>query len=90
MYKVLMRDNQTREERWCESNMPWEDHSEFLWTEGNYGCDCNRHLLFAYAGGEESDDAHGCGDTRYTAVCAQLPDGTRIALDEDLDVAGGK
>ena len=28
-----------------EHNGTWEE-DEFLWTEGNYACDCNRALLF--------------------------------------------
>lgn len=33
----------------------WEDPEDavYQWTEGNYGCDCNRQLFFARAAGEE-------------------------------------
>lgn len=31
------------------------------WTEGNYGCDCNRALFFARARGLD-DPNHSCGD----------------------------
>ena len=81
MYKVLLRNNETGEERWVEYNMPWEEHSDFMWTEGNYACDCNRHLFFERSKGQEPEDAE-CGEKRYTAVCAELPDGTRMILDE--------
>lgn|SRR5687768_1587123 len=27
--------------------------SDFIWSEGNYACDCNRHLFFERAGGNE-------------------------------------
>lgn len=38
----------------------FNDHSgdvfdAYHWTEGNYGCDCNRILFFAQANGEEGD-----------------------------------
>lgn len=82
MYKVLLRNNETGEERWIEYRHEWDESSDYMWTEGNYGCDCNRHLFFERAAGREPDiDEHTCGDTHYTAVCAELPDGTRHELD---------
>jgi hypothetical protein len=24
----------------------WETDPVFIWTDGNYGCDCNRHIFF--------------------------------------------
>ncbi len=41
----------------------------FYWTEGNYSCDCNRHLQFRRACGEigPNDLPEGeCGDTEYS------------------------
>lgn len=41
---------------------------EFHWSEGNYGCDCNRALFFARAGGEPADPGDfPCGEGRYRA-----------------------
>lgn len=38
----------------------------FWFTEGNCGCDCNRHLAFERAHGREpSDDELKCGGDRY-------------------------
>ncbi len=43
---------------------PWHDMYEyepggqfrsFMWEEGNYSCDCNRHLFFERAVGNEPD-----------------------------------
>ena len=47
----------------------WSDNA-FIWTEGNFCCDCNRYLLFEHAGGneptDEEDDLNGyCGHERY-------------------------
>jgi len=85
MYRVLIRDNETAEERWVESLESWDDAGKFMWTEGNYGCDCNRHLFFDRAAGREPEaDELICGETRYTAVCAELTDGTQIQLDGDV------
>ena len=37
----------------------------YVWEDGNYACDCNRALLFAWARGEEAPVEHPCGDTAY-------------------------
>ena len=60
---AAIRDKQTGEERLYPIG-PWEDHSDFLWSEGNYACDCNRALFFARAANGEDID-HPCGSTRY-------------------------
>lgn len=37
-------------------------HDVFWWTEGNMGCDCNRHLTFERAHGREpADEELVCG-----------------------------
>ena len=42
------------------------DSIVFHWTDGNYGCDCNRHLFFERAGGcESAGDECVCGADRY-------------------------
>ena len=47
----------------------WDDDSDgsqsFMWSEGNYGCDCNRALFFARAVNEDDPD-HDCGDTAFS------------------------
>jgi hypothetical protein len=53
-----------------------ESYSEFMWTDGNWACDCNRGLMFRRACGEDvdiTDDHEPCGDSRYYV---KLPDGT--------------
>lgn len=41
----------------------------FMWSEGNYSCDCNRHLFFERAYGNEPDlDEHGCSDGAYVVT----------------------
>ena len=41
---------------------------EFLWEEGNYSCDCNRHLFFERAAGREPEDGEcpPCGEELYS------------------------
>ena len=77
MYKVALRKNATGEIKMVEYDMPWEDHSLFMWTDGNFGCDCNRADFFG------DDDPGHCSSDRFTALYAELPDGTKVKLDEE-------
>ena len=45
----------------------WDHRTEFLWTEGNYSCDCNRALLFARLRNEDETEAweQECGEKAY-------------------------
>lgn len=83
-YKVAIRKNETGEIRlYVQSECgPWGDLSKYFWTDGNFGCDCNRADCFRDAGGEEPNEQEECGETRYTALYAELPSGERIKLDE--------
>ena len=55
--KVFLRDTQTGDEGWYteEYNGPGEDallRAIFMWTDGNWSCDCNR-CLFLWEWSEE-------------------------------------
>lgn len=82
-YKVAIRENSTGEVRIYTMEGSWEDHSLFFWSEGNFSCDCNRRDSFMRAAGVEPDDDSPCGDEAYSALYAELEDGTRVAIDED-------
>lgn len=60
----------------------WHDGSEYLWTEGNYACDCNRALFFAAAALDDEPE-RSCGETAYSVPFAILENG------EIMDVDGG-
>ena len=84
MYKVLIRNNETKEERWSEQNLEWEDHHLYWWTDGNMGCDCNRQAEFERAGGIEPDlDKCECttDKPRFSVIKAVLEDGSTIEID---------
>lgn len=42
------------------------EFSEFMWSDGNYSCDCNRELLFSRAREEDEPDNTDCGDHRFS------------------------
>ena len=79
-YKVAMRRNSTGEQRLVDVRDDWDDEiSKYLWTDGNFACDCNRAGFWS----EWTDHDRHCGETEYTALCAELPDGRKIKLDDD-------
>lgn len=83
-YKVALRNNATGEVRLVPYEFDWDDAGpdEYLWTDGNYACDCNRALFF-YGLEPEAGD-YNCGMTEFSALYAELPDGTRKPLDDRL------
>ena len=54
----------------------------WVWSDGNYQCDCNRQIFFERAGGSAVDSLvhFECGDSRYL-VRVMLDDGT-VLYDE--------
>ena len=81
-YRVLIQDNATGERVWVSQSHEWDDTSLFWWTDGNMGCDCNRALEFESAKGRDRKDVDiDCGKTAFTAICAEMPDGSCILLD---------
>ena len=56
----------------------------FWWTDGNFGCDCNRSDSFYRAAGEENPvQSDNCNDYEsFTVSYALLPGGERIAIDD--------
>jgi len=47
----------------------WNEEEEspqiFIWKDGNFSCDCNRHLFFQRAIGEEESDIE-CSEGKYS------------------------
>lgn len=58
----------------------WED--EFWWTEGNFGCDCNRRDAFADASDEPRPDADECSHHEYSVIL-RTPPWRAAALDRE-------
>lgn len=82
-YDAHITDTTTGETRTYVCEHPWEQHSDFLWSEGNFGCDCNRALFFARAAGEDDDIDLPCGETRFR-VRITGPNGKELYRDEAL------
>jgi hypothetical protein len=61
---------------------PHDYYGDFIWSEGNFGCDCNRYLFWCRAIGESEDDENErrCGNERYSIRLTSL-DG-RVLYDE--------
>lgn len=82
-YKVILRDARTGEQ--ATVDMPtstWGEAEEFLWSDGNFACDCNRASLFAQASGREPADDRPCGMERYVAIKRVMPDGAEFDMGE--------
>jgi hypothetical protein len=82
--KVAIRFNPTGVVHIYEDESDWDDANEWMWTEGNCGCDCNRAIFFKFAVGEDDggNDQTPCGDELYSVPYVELPSGARIELEE--------
>lgn len=55
---------------------PNQEDGFFIWEEGNFACDCNRHSFFCKAVGEEdTEDDPPCGDERYSVLDIRFENG---------------
>ena len=85
-YDAVIVNNETGEARTYRMNVDWDDSNDsghiYWWTEGNFGCDCNRALEFMRAGDEEECD-ESCGESRFSVPHVVLPDGRIIPIDTD-------
>lgn len=57
--------------------------SFFLWSDGNFACDCNRAMFFAHAGGDP-DPSVSCGMALYS-VQIRDPNGLVVYKDGKFD-----
>lgn len=82
-YQVLIRNNATGEDRLYAYEHDWHDSSDFLWTDGNYSCDCNRSLFFGYAAGLKRGEIEqaDCGESAFAIPYVILPNGERVEID---------
>lgn len=66
--EVQIVNVETGERRTCDDKGLFDisdgEFQDYIWSEGNYSCDCNRALFFARAGGED-DPNHDCGSGAF-------------------------
>lgn len=75
--------NATRQAPGYENEDAIESNILFMYTEGNYSCDCNRSLFIGYATGEEVPGS-GCGDEiELQRITLIRPDGTKKIIYEE-------
>lgn len=84
-YIVAIRKNDTGEIHLYNDLFEYDNEDCMIWqyTEGNFGCDCNRELFWYRADGIETiDNKHTCTDDRYSIVYIERSDGTQITEKE--------
>jgi hypothetical protein len=61
--KITIRRNNDGATCVYSDNYAWDNkwHLVFQWTDGNYGCDCNRAIFFENAGGTVNEGEDECG-----------------------------
>lgn len=68
--------------RTYQCDMEWygeDGASIWQFTEGNFGCDCNRELWFELAVGNSPDSEPQCGDgARFRVVSVKADDGALL------------
>lgn len=87
-----IRDNHTGEVRSHVCDELWPV-TNYMWTDGNYGCDCNRGIFFRRAGQEDDDppdkdeeeETSRCGTGRYSVRLINPVDGKVIHSEFDED-----
>lgn len=80
-YVVAIRKVATGEIRLARLDLDWSERSCWWWTGGSMSCDCNLEQKFESVVRDiPPDEYFDCGDERFEALYAELPDGTRIPL----------
>jgi hypothetical protein len=91
IYTATILDTATGERR-VTKPQEWPDEEGALywhWTDGNFGCDCNRALEFARAGGATEEQAWAfekesgaCGGKRFRVPHLTV-DGKQLDVDRE-------
>jgi hypothetical protein len=66
------------------SDDSWQDW--FIWSDGNYACDCNRHQFFELAKNRQPNDIAPCGWDRYRIVKIVAVDDPDVILYKDKEI----
>lgn len=85
MHKALLKCVATGESAWTKP-FPGDEPAgtEFIWTEGNYACDCNRKAFFDAAMGDPSDAiGNPCGHGAFELMEIRHVDGRTLVMPFD-------
>jgi len=66
----LYDTEKSKEEEYCDE-FPDEETAVLSYSEGNFSCDCNRHMLFY-------GDFGNCGDERFRVISITNEEGKII------------
>lgn len=82
---ATIRLNSTGETRRFEDERDpkYDDVVEFMWSEGNYACDCNRAAFFAEAAGE-IDPHQDCGHAAFSVLSVEDESGRTLYDGDDV------
>lgn len=61
-FKAVIVKNETGEARTYATEFSDDRGVVYMFQDGNYSCDCNRHLFWHRANGDEPEDDAPCGD----------------------------
>lgn len=90
-YTVTIRNNETGEIKVHKDNYDWKDNTEggylttafegftYQWTDGNFGCDCNR-AIFMY--GYDKEAGRKCSTGKFDLIKIVDEDGNEYPVDE--------
>jgi len=84
-YKVAIKNNETQEIRIVLMDVEWMDSSYYWWNEGNYSCDCNRHLEFERVKDPNYDISNEelkCSEGKYAVLYFEFEDGQKMKFEE--------
>lgn len=79
-YVAIIRENSSGEIRRCQQDgLDWHEgndgNSYWWWTDGNFGCDCNRRdAFYNRTYGDDAGEDSPCGDSAYDVLAIELRD----------------
>lgn len=84
--RVTITDTTTGESRTFDDTGTWGNEygdtgfQDYIWSEGNYGCDCNREIFFRRVK-DEDDSQRKCGEGRFTLRIVDPATGEELYAD---------
>lgn len=77
---IIVRNNATGDTVKMVEDL--KNHTVHFWTDGNFGCDCNRAHCFGWARDSDEGTDHPCGDSAFSI---RIMDENGQVLHDELD-----